>query len=163
MSAVIVIGVGNEYRGDDAVGLIAARLLMKKAINGFDVCERSGEGAELMETWKGIERAILIDAVSSGGRPGGIYRFEAHSQPIPAKFFRCSTHAFSVAEAVELARALGELPPKLIIYGIEGGCFDAGAPLSSEVEEAAREVVERILRDLCDKKWGDHQLNTGLS
>lgn len=148
MSAVLVIGVGNEYRGDDAVGLIAARLLMKRALDGIDVCERSGEGAELMDTWKGVERAVLIDAVSSGGRPGEIYKFEAHSQSIPVKFFRYSTHAFSVAEAVELSRALGELPTNLIVYGIEGGRFDAGATLLPEVEEAAREVVERILRDL---------------
>jgi hydrogenase maturation protease len=63
--------------------------------------------------------------------------------------FHYSTHAFSVAEAVELARALGELPPKLVLYGIEGKNFDCGIGLSSEVEKATEEIVRRIEDELC--------------
>ena len=38
-----------------------------------------------------------------------------------------STHALGLAEAMELARALGRLPP-VIVYGIEGKTFEIEMP-----------------------------------
>jgi hydrogenase maturation protease len=143
----LVIGIGNEYRHDDAVGLIIARYLQERALDHCKVLEQNGEGAALMEEWKNAEAVILIDAVHSGAAPGTIYRFDARKQPIPTKFFHYSTHAFSVAEAIELARALNQLPPHLVVYGIEGKNFDAGQGLSPEVEKAAWEVVGRVVED----------------
>jgi hydrogenase maturation protease len=144
----LVIGAGNGYRSDDAVGLLAVQRLREKLPEQVAVLERSGEGAILMETWKDAEFVLVVDAVQSGAAPGTIYRFEANQQPIPNKFFHYSTHAFSVAEAIELARALNELPPRLVVYGIEGKCFEAGERLSPEVEKAIPEVVERIVNEV---------------
>ena len=87
---------------------------------------------------------ILIDAVSSGAAPGTIYRLDAKTEPIPAKFFNYSSHAFGVAEAIAMATALKRLPPELVIYGIEGKNFAAGVELSAEVAHAIDAVVERI-------------------
>lgn len=144
----LLIGIGNEYRSDDAVGLIVARRVREKTLDQVCVREASGEGAALMEAWKAAPTVILIDAVCSGAEAGAIHRIEAHCQPLPAKFFHCSTHAFGVTEAIELARALNRLPPRLIVYGIEGRNFEAGVGLSPEVDEAAQRVVDRILQDL---------------
>ena len=145
----LVIGIGNEYRGDDAVGLIVARRLRSQVPEGVRVFEESGEGAALMEAWRGADFVILIDAVHSGGKPGAIHRIDARAEEIPGNFFHYSTHAFSVAEAVELARALGELPPRLVLYGIEGKRFESGAALSPEVEAAAGETADRVKAELC--------------
>src|SRR5205823_6407300 len=101
---------GNDYRSDDAVGLIIARQIANDESVDFKVYQHSGEGSSLMEYWKGADTVILADAVSSGSQPGKIYRLVAHAQPMPANFFNYSTHAFSVAEAIELSRVLGELP-----------------------------------------------------
>jgi hydrogenase maturation protease len=147
-SGTLIIGLGNEYRCDDAVGLVVARRLKEVAPEHVRVLEESRGGAALMESWKDADAVILIDAVHSGAKPGILHRLEAHRQPIPTGFFRCSTHAFSVAEAIELARALGQLPRCLIVYGIEAKTFEAGLGLSPEVEKAAQEVVERVLGDL---------------
>lgn len=144
----LIIGLGNEYRRDDAVGLVVARRLREAAPEPVQVVEESGEGAGLIESWQGADTVILIDAVHSGAKPGTVHRIDAHARPIAKKFFRFSTHAFGVAEAVELARALGRLPPRLIVYGVEGKSFEAGVGLSPEVEVAAREVVERVLVEL---------------
>src|SRR6516225_4285895 len=122
---ILIIGLGNDYRGDDAVGRVLARRLQAIAGDNVRVLEESGEGAALMESWKGGDFVILIDAVHCGGAVGSIHRFDAAMQPVPGSFFHYSTHAFSVAEAVELARALNQLPPRLIIYGIEGKNFDS--------------------------------------
>ncbi len=145
---ILIIGVGNEYRSDDAAGLIAARRIRDSFPERVSVREQSGEGAALIEAWQGIESVILIDAVQAGGAPGTIYRFEAHAEPIPARFFHYSTHAFSVAEAIELARKLNQLPSRLIVYGIEGRDFGAGIGLSIEVERAVQEVARRAGEEL---------------
>jgi hydrogenase maturation protease len=150
-SGTLVIGLGNQYRRDDAVGLVVARRLKEAAPEHVGVLEESGEATALMESWKDADAVILIDALDSGARPGTLHRLDAHTQPIPTSFFHYSTHALGVAEAIELARALGGLPPRLIAYGVEGKTFEAGSGLSPEVEKAAQEVVERVLGDLrCD-------------
>ncbi len=145
---LVIIGAGNVYRRDDAVGLIVARRLKAEHLDDVRILEESGEGAALMESWKDADTVILIDAVHSGGAPGTIHRLDAHAQAIPTGFFHYSTHAFSVAEAVELARALNQLPPRFIIYGIEGKDFEAGEGLSPEVEKAVEEVVRLVLCEL---------------
>jgi hydrogenase maturation protease len=145
--AVLVLGLGNVYRGDDGVGCHIARELMDEAL-AADVREASGEGAALMDAWRSFEHVFLVDAVHSGGAPGTIHRLDAHAAPIPSQFFHYSTHAFSVAEAVEMARALDELPPRLIIYGIEGGTYESGAPLSPAVAEAAGVVAARLREEI---------------
>lgn len=145
-SDVLVIGLGNDYRGDDGAGHRCVRLLERG--DGVRVLEESGEGAALMDSWQGADTVILIDAVQSGRIPGTIHRLDAHSEAIPAQFFHYSTHAFSVAEAVELARALDRLPQRLILYGIEGANFAAGESLSPEVSRAVGEVAERVRREI---------------
>jgi hydrogenase maturation protease len=143
-----VIGVGNAYRSDDGVGLIVAQRLMRESFENVTVREASGEGAALIDMWKEAGSVILIDAVRSGARPGTVHKLDAGAEPIPARFLYYSTHAFGVAEAIELARTLNQLPPNCTVYGIEGHCFTAGIGLSPEVESAAREVVERVMQDL---------------
>jgi hydrogenase maturation protease len=145
---ILLIGIGNEYRGDDGVGLVAARELQAKKLPHILVFECSGDGAELMEMWKSAATVILVDAVSSGAKPGTMYRLDALTQPIAASYSFPSTHAFGVAEAIGLARALYQLPPYLVIYAIEGKNFAAGKGLSLEVEQAVREVVAQVASEV---------------
>ena len=145
---VLIIGVGNSYRGDDAAGLIIARKLRAQLPEDIKIIEQSGEGAALLETWKNAEHVILVDAAHSGAAPGTIFRFEAHKQALPTQFFHYSTHAFSVAEAVELARVLKQMPNTLIVYGVEGNNFAAGIALSPDIEKAIPEVTARIIHEL---------------
>ncbi len=146
MQDVLIIGVGNAYRGDDTVGLLVAEHLSRSLTRGT-IRAVSGEGTALMEMWKDAGTVFLIDAVVSGARPGTIHRLEVHTQPVPPELFHFSTHSFGVAEAIEMARVLGQLPARLVVYGIEGQNFDFGTHLSPEVERAAREVAERIAQE----------------
>jgi hydrogenase maturation protease len=143
----LIIGIGNEYRGDDAVGLIVARRLRGRLSDSVKVLEQTGDGAALMEAWRGAETVIVIDAVASGAAPGTIHRFDANMRPIPKEAFRCSTHAFGVAQAIDLSRALGEFPRSLVAHGIEGKNFAAGVGLSPEVEKAACEAVRQVFAE----------------
>ncbi|NJP07523.1 MAG: hydrogenase maturation protease [Chloroflexaceae bacterium] len=143
----MIIGVGNAFRGDDAVGLIVAQHIREHAPN-LAVYESSGEGAALMSLWQQAETVLLIDAVSSKSEPGTIHCLDASNQPLPTSWRCFSTHAFGVAEAIELARTLGQLPRQLTVYGIEGGQFALQPGLSPAVEQAVPLVVQRILHDV---------------
>jgi hydrogenase maturation protease len=143
---MLVIGVGNWYRSDDAVGVVVARRIASLDLPDVAVYERSGEGAALMESWKGAEDVVVVDAASSGSFPGTIHELDARMQTVPTDFFH-SSHAFGVAESIELARALNRLPPRLTVLGIEGGNFAAGVGLSMEVEKA----VDRVATIITDR------------
>ncbi len=147
-SPILLIGIGNEYRCDDSIGLHVIRALEERKLPDTVLVESSGDGAELIETFSSVRMAILIDAVSSGGNPGAIYRFDAHTRPIPTQLSFQSTHAFGVGEAIELARVLEQLPPILIVYAIEGENFSTGIGLSSKVEQAVQKVVEKVSREV---------------
>ena len=144
----LIIGIGNAFRGDDGVGLIVAQRLRKFSLPGVTILEQSGEGTALMEAWGDAGRAIVVDAVSSAAEPGTIHRFEVTGQPLPAHFSGGSTHAFGLAEAVELARQLDRLPSNLIIYGIEGQSFDLARGLSPEAGIAAQKLIEQVTQEL---------------
>jgi hydrogenase maturation protease len=146
-AARVVIGVGNRWRGDDGAGLEVARRLEAAAPPGTRVLRHEGDGARLLELWEGARDVVLVDAARSGVAAGTLHRFDACGAPLPAALLRSSTHAFGVAEAIELARALGRLPLRLEVDAIEGVNFAAGEPLSPEVAEAVAALARSLARE----------------
>ena len=147
MAAIRIIGLGNELRGDDAVGLLAARRLRRAVGNRTEVIEAEMAGVDLIELMKGARVVILIDAAKSGQNPGIIHRLDASDSPIGVRTFLRSSHALGISDALELARTIGVLPPRVIVYGIEAGNTEAGQALSSPVAKALDEIVGRIIRE----------------
>jgi hydrogenase maturation protease len=142
-----IVGVGNEFRSDDGIGIHVARRLRKLNLSQIEITENVKDGIELMELWKNKEYVIIIDAASTGSEPGMIYRFDATKKPLPTKFANRSSHNFSVAEAIELSRKLSQLPSKLVIYGIEGKDFSHGEKLSDPVQKVSGYVIDLILQE----------------
>lgn len=144
---ILIIGVGNEYRGDDGIGRWIVRQLRDRGRPDVEVLESEGDGAALLQSWAGYDTVVLIDAVSSGAEAGTIHRFDASEQPLPPAFSPpFSTHAFGVAEAVRMGAALNQLPRRLLVIGIEGRRFEIGSGFTPEVLRAAQEVV-RVLAE----------------
>jgi hydrogenase maturation protease len=145
---IVVIGAGNPYRGDDAVGAVFLRRIRDR-LPAQAVGVRSGEEPiAMIEAWGRAEAAFVVDAMHSQSCSERVIRFEAHSKAIPAEAWRSSTHAIGVAEAIELSRTLGRLPPRVVVYGIRGDHFDHGQELSPEVDAACDTVVERVLEEI---------------
>jgi hydrogenase maturation protease len=144
----IVMGIGNAFRGDDGAGLAVAACIRGRMPVGAAVvpCER--EPARLLDAWEGSETALVIDAVKSGAKPGTVHRFDAADGAIPGGLFRPSTHAFGLGDAIELARALGRLPPHVVVYGIEGAAFGTRVGLTPPVAAAVQRVADAVLDDL---------------
>ena len=149
----LVIGVGNDAHRDDAAGVRAARLVRALLWPQVRMVECEGSATALLEAWRGEPVVIVVDAMSSGAAPGSLRRLDVSATALPAELFRSSTHGLGLAEAVELARSLNELPATCVIYGIEGVEFGAGTRLSYPVEcgvrEAALQITEHIL-----SRWG---------
>ncbi len=145
---VLVIGVGNPHRGDDAVGLMVARRVKQRAPAGVTVLEHTGDGAALMDAWQGAGQVFLIDAVSSGGKPGAVIRVDCRELQGRRDPGLVSSHGFGVAQAIRLAAVLGRLPPRMALYGVEAAGFAPGAPPSPEAAGAVAHVVDLVLREI---------------
>ena len=139
----LVLGIGNDWRGDDGAGLEVARRL--RAV-GVRAVGRGGEPSSLLDAWEDEAEVILVDAVSSGAAPGTVHRLDARAGPLPPRLFGASTHHLSVADAIELGRCLGRLPQRLELYGIEGERFQAGRGLTPQVRRAVDEVTAELER-----------------
>jgi len=147
---VLVVGVGNELRGDDGAGLEVARRARQRARgDDIDVRELRDDPIELLDAWVGRAAAVLVDTMRSGASPGTVLRLDASHEPLPAahRHGPSSTHATGVAETIELARALGRMPTRVIVYAVEGRRFDAGAGLSEEIAAIVPAVADRVLRE----------------
>lgn len=142
---VLVIGMGNRQRGDDAVGLLVAEAVGSAAPPGVAVHCHEGDGADLLEIWEGVPCVIVVDAMQAGDSPGSVRRFEAHDTPLAADSFHYSSHAFGLAEGIETARAIEMLPKTVLVYGIEGVHFQGGASCSPRVEGVIPSLTDRIL------------------
>lgn len=144
----LVIGIGNRDRGDDALGCLVAEAVKLAVSEGVCVVEHDGEPATLMDLWQGFDWVIVVDVVRIGRPPGSLCHFDLAAQPLPPQFNRTSTHAFGLAEAVELGRALGKLPAHLQFYGAEGKSFEAGAQLSQELRSSLGTLRGMILETI---------------
>jgi hydrogenase maturation protease len=144
----LFLGIGNPLRGDDAAGLLAARALRAMRPQGVEVRELEGEPVELIEAWEGADAVVVADAVASGGEPGAVRRVDAGAEPLPAALAGASTHALGLAEAVELGRALGRLPRRLVVYGIEAAGFETGAEPGAAIAAAAERVAAAAAEEL---------------
>ncbi len=145
-----VIGLGNLERGDDGAGRAVARWLAGRLPPEVEILERGGEAAELLDCLDGAAAVYLVDASAPAGAPGRVRRFDAAAAPLPVESFAVSSHGLGLGEAVELARALGSLPPRCVVYAIEGQAFAPGAPLSPPVAAAVAEAGGLLSREIAD-------------
>jgi hydrogenase maturation protease len=155
----LVVGLGSPDRGDDAVGLVVARGVAAHHLPGVDVVAHE-DPTDLVELWSGRELVVVVDAVRSDAGPGTVVVLEtgAGGERLPESAWgragRGGTHAFGLASAVELARALRRLPDRVALVGVEAVSFDHGAPLSPAVAAAVPHAVHRVLATLCGEPGG---------
>lgn len=144
----LVIGLGNDDRGDDRSGLEVARALRRRLPGSARVEECVSDGIALLELWRDSDRVVVVDAVRSGARPGTVHRLEPGEGFAPGFRTGTSTHGLSLGEAIALAKGLGCLPRHLVVYGIEGANFEVGNELTPSVAQGVKETTERIAFEL---------------
>lgn len=140
---LLVIGVGNRDRGDDAVGPVVCDLLDASGVAGVRTRVLEGAVVDLPMHWQADDRVVVVDAVAPSGDAGRVVAVDAGSHRLVSPG-TVSTHTVDVGAAIEIARALGRMPAALTIVGIEGAVFEFGTGLSAPVAAAAERVAASI-------------------
>lgn len=146
----LVIGLGSRDRGDDAVGPVVAAEVAARRLPGVRVLVHEDPTC-LVELWGAPDAVavVVVDAVRSGAAPGTVHVLDATAGTLAdhawARTGRGGTHAFGLAAAVELARALHRLPPRLLLVGVEATSFGHGESLSPAVVRAVAPAARTVV------------------
>jgi len=142
MTAIRVIGIGSPF-GSDRIGWDA----LDRLTSGLDTSEVSfisldRPGASLLEYMQDVKTVVLVDAVKAGLEPGSLVRLK--EDQIECSNSVNSTHGFGVAEAIALGRELGNLPEKLVLFGLETGDDPEWMPSSRSIDELKELITTEI-------------------
>jgi hydrogenase maturation protease len=146
-----IIGLGNDIRGDDGVGLEVVRRLVPllEDRGRVEVVELPWGGLRLMENLIGCSRAIIVDAMLSGADHGSLRWLSPEGIPTQ---HGASSHDVDLPTALELGRTSGAQLPRndqLFILGIEVSDVQTySQTLTPAVEAAVPLAVEAVLKML---------------
>ncbi|WP_018384893.1 hydrogenase maturation protease [Wenjunlia vitaminophila] len=149
----VVVGVGNEFRRDDGVGWAVVGRLAELAertssLDGVVLTVSDGDPGRLIGTWRGAALCVVVDAAHAHpGCPGRVHRLEVTGGELRASA-SASSHGLGLGEAVELARVLGHLPPRLVVFAVEGADSSLGTGLSAPVRAAVAPLAERVRQEI---------------
>lgn len=157
----VVIGVGNPYRRDDAIGPRLAEEIEQLDLPWVRVVYSDGEPTGLIEAWTGVPLAIIVDAARHNPRSAGtIYRSTVDGMRPGG-----GTHGLGIPEAVLLGEALDRLPDRLVVLAVEAADLTLGTGLSPAVTAALPELRRFVLAELstarCRLPAGDRDRAAG--
>ncbi len=147
---ILVAACGNTLAGDDAFGPLVARALGAQPLGGVAVIDLGMRPAGLLDFLPGRRALILVDAALSAHHAAGELLdldFFGPDRPELCADRLTSTHAFSLAGQLELAEALGMLPPVVRLVALVAGNTQVGATgtISQEtIRDAAAVILRRI-------------------
>jgi hydrogenase maturation protease len=136
-----VIGIGNPMRGDDGVGEVVARRV--RGMPGVEHVIDDGDPFEVATLIQGPRHVLLVDATHGGGTPGVVTVWEPEPGGAARPRIGASSHGFGADAAIDLAAALGAVPDRVVVVGIEGEHFE-GTELSAAVAAAVDDAVAAV-------------------
>lgn len=150
---VAVVGVGNILCADEGVGVHVVNELKRMALPPYvKVFDCGTNGFAVLEAVDGAEKAVIIDAVSAGGRPGTIYRLtlEELLAMEDVLFKLTSLHQFDLITALKVAQLTGmyRVPRDIVVIGVEVKSLEFNLALSEEVRLSIPKLIELVLREI---------------
>jgi hydrogenase maturation protease len=144
---MVVVGLGNRYRKDDGVGIVAAAALSELALANLRVVTDVAEPASVLEAWSGARLAVIIDgAVATPSMPGRIRRCMLGD--VITMTDGLSSHSIDVGRTYALGQALGRVPDALVLFTIEVADTGHGTGLTAQVAAAVPEVVGMAVTEI---------------
>jgi hydrogenase maturation protease len=142
-SRTLLLALGNDIIGDDALGLVAARALRPEFESSIEIVEASIAGYDLLEILEGYQNVLLLDGVLTGEHaPGTI--FELSSEDFQKTISR-SPHSAGLPEILDLATRLEiDVPKSIRILVME-------LEEVSQVKEGLSDPVLRALPEYLDR------------
>src|SRR6266487_5560912 len=158
---ILIAGVGNILRGDDAFGIEVLRHLQAlPGVFGVEFFESGTAGISLVQQlMDGYDALVIVDALDRGAEPGRVFVLEPNQESLStpgAWDGSTDLHQADPEAVLRMAHALKVLPKRVWIVGCQAiGCDDLGAPLSNSVERAvpvAARRVQQIIESLTSKE-----------
>ena len=149
MKKILIYGIGNPYRCDDAVGIRAAEQLATKIKqSNIDVKWGSIDGVAILDEIEGYDRVIFIDSVrTEKGTPGTIYKMDPNSFRSSHSF---SSHGIDFITALQFGKKVDlKMPEKTDIYAVEiednTSYSEACTPnVAASIPELVQAIIEEI-------------------
>ncbi len=154
MASVLLVGIGNRWRGDDAVGIAVVEALRDSALpQGVEViiCDRTPLDllGVLLERGAAFKKIIVVDAVQMAGPAGSVYRISLDDLALPlAKV--TSGHQIGLAEALASARELGCAGTSVVVFGVQVCDLSFAKSLTSPVASAIEQVIALIRAEIAE-------------
>lgn len=144
---VIILGVGNLLLKDEGLGVhVVKEMENRKLPPGVEVIDGGTATMDLLSIIYESERIIVIDALTSGGEPGTIYRVVPEDLMTETER-PLSLHQVGLLEVLGMAEQLGG-HGKVVIIGVEPKEISWGTELTVEVEAKLPRVIEAVLEEL---------------
>jgi hydrogenase maturation protease len=147
----LIIGLGNPLITDDSVGLRVARQLREAlaTCDDIEVTEDYWGGLRLMERMIDFDRAIVIDAICTGGKPGTIHHLTTDMISTQKS---ASAHDVNLPTALAFGRHAGARLPRdedVYLLGIEAedviNFSDECTPaVAAAIPDAVQEVIQLL-------------------
>jgi hydrogenase maturation protease len=147
----LVLGLGNPLLRDDSIGLRVAQAMrpLLSDHQEITVAEDYWGGLRLMERMIGYDRAIIIDAILTGSKPGTIHRLSPGSIATQRS---TSSHDVNLTTALQVGRESNAHLPRdenIHLIGIEAKDIETfDEQLSPELELAVPAAVRAVLQAL---------------
>jgi len=147
--SILVMGVGNTVMSDDGFGPAVVALLEERYQFEGDLRMVDGGtlGLDLLPMLEGIDRLMIVDALTMGKAPGTIVRLEGDEVP-RAFASKLSIHQMGMQDLLSLAELMGHLPTELLVWGVEPQSIEMTMELTAPVEQSIPQVIEGIIQDL---------------
>ena len=135
---------------DEGVGVaVIARLHQCADLPaGLEVIDLGTGGLSVLHEIRGRKKVIFVDCAYMNLSPATMRRFTPDEVCSAKVQTRLSLHEGDLMQTLELARQLGELPPEVMIYGIEPESVTFGDGLSGALERRLDEYVAAIRQDI---------------
>ncbi|MBU8811337.1 hydrogenase maturation protease [Mycolicibacterium goodii] len=145
--SVLIIGIGNEARRDDGVGIAVASSIAECRVPGVEVLISAGDPEALIDAWTGVRLVIAVDAsVDRHVSVGAIRRWEPAD--LHGRIAEVSSHGLGLPETHRLGQALGRAPGRFIVFTVEAGDVGHGFGMTPAVAHAVPDVVTAILGEI---------------
>ena len=157
-AGTVVLALGNDILGDDAVGFHAARSLRAEFAEGVDVVETGEAGLALLDHLEGYDRAIILDAIATGKCPAGSVLTWAREDF--KDIVSPSPHFSGLPELIHLAERVGmHFPKDIRVLAMEvDNPTVFRESLTPEAQKALPDLVARARRVLM-QEWGHSSPN----
>jgi len=149
---ILVAGIGNVFLGDDGFGVaVAQRLGSHRLPEGVDVVDFGIRGMDLAYALQAdYDAVVFVDTAPRGEPPGTLSVIEPDLDPDEVVI---DTHGMDPVRVLGLARALGRVPPRVLVVACEPARIVHGEhdedlvdelspPVAAAVDEAVRLVAE---------------------